>query len=450
MSLHIVILAAGKGTRMQSNLPKVLHKLGSKPLLEHVIQTAQSLHPQKIHVVCGADNTLIREHFQQYDINWTIQTEQLGTGHAVMQALPFVDHASQILILYGDVPLVTPTTLQQLIKNMPSDGINLLTAEFFDPSGFGRIVRDPTGTIKAIIEHKEASAAQLEINEINSGILTTTSKILRNYLPRLNKNNTQNEYYLTDIIALLVADKIPINSLVIPATEVIGVNDKLQLAKLERQYQNNLATNLMLQGLTIIDPTRFDLRGDLTFAQDSVIDINVILAGQVTIGANTCIGPNSFLKNVVIGNNVSIKANCVIEDAIIEDNCTIGPFARIRPGTHLQAQSRIGNFVEIKNTKLGKNSKANHLSYLGDTTVGEHVNIGAGTITCNYDGVTKHHTTIESGTFIGSNTSLVAPLKIGKNATIGAGSTITEDPPAEKLTIARARQITIKNWQRKK
>ena len=450
MSLHIIILAAGKGTRMKSNVPKVLHKLGPKPLLEHVIQTAQSLHPQKIHVVCGEDNALIRKHFQQYDINWTIQAEQLGTGHAVIQTLPSIAHTSQVLILYGDVPLVTQTTLQQLIKNMPTDGMNLLTAKFFDPSGFGRIVRDHTGIIKAIIEHKEASATQLEINEINSGILTTTSKVLRNYLPRLNKNNTQNEYYLTDIIALLVADGVPINSLLTTSTEVMGVNDKLQLAKLERQYQNNLATNLMQQGLTIIDPTRFDLRGDLTFAQDIVIDVNVILTEQVTIGANTYIGPNNFLKNVSIGNNVSIQANCVIEDAIIEDHCIIGPFARIRPGTHLQAQSRVGNFVEIKNTKLGKNSKANHLSYLGDTTVGEHVNIGAGTITCNYDGVAKHHTIIESGAFVGSNTALVAPLKIGKNATIGAGSTITEDPPAEKLTIARARQITIKNWCRKK
>ena len=451
MSLHIVILAAGKGIRMRSNLPKILHQLGNKPLLEHVIKTAQNLHPQKIHIVCGEDSALIQKHFKQYDINWVVQTEQLGTGHAVMQTLPFIEHASQILLLYGDVPLVTNTTLQQLNKTMPPDGINLLTTEFAEPSGFGRIIRDNSGAITAIIEHKEASPSQLQIKEINSGILATTSKVLRNYLPRLNKHNTQSEYYLTDIIAMLVADKIPVNSLLTAKPEeVMGINNKLQLAKLERQHQNDLATNLMLQGLTIMDPSRFDLRGDLTFACDVMLDINVVIEGQVAIDANTIIGPNNFLKNVSIGKNVTIKANCVIENAIIEDNCTVGPFARIRPDTHLEANSRIGNFVEIKNTKLGKNSKANHLSYLGDTTVGDNVNIGAGTITCNYDGINKHQTVIETGVFIGSNTALVAPIKIGKNAIIGAGSTITDNAPAEKLTIARAKQTTIENWQRKK
>jgi len=450
MSLHIIILAAGKGTRMRSHLPKVLHKLGGKPLLEYVIKTAYSLHPQKIHVVYGEGGSLVRTHLQQYDVNWIEQAKQFGTGHAVMQALPFIEHATQVLILYGDAPLVTATTLTQLVQGMPQDGMSLLTAEFFDPSGLGRIIRNDLGAIKAIIEHKDASPLQLHIKEINSGIIVTTSKILRDYLPRLAQHNAQGEYYLTDIIAMVVGDKLPINSLLISnPEEVTGINDQQQLAALERQYQKNLAINLMRQGLRLIDPSRFDLRGDLIIANDVVIDVNVVIEGKVSIDANTTIGPNNFLKNTRIGENVVIKANCVIEDVIIANNCIIGPFARIRPGTHLEEGAHIGNFVEIKNTKVGKNSKAGHLSYLGDTTIGDNVNIGAGTITCNYDGVNKNQTIIESGVFIGSNTSLVAPVKIKKNATIGAGSVITEDAPAEKLTIARAKQITIENWKRK-
>jgi bifunctional UDP-N-acetylglucosamine pyrophosphorylase/glucosamine-1-phosphate N-acetyltransferase len=451
MSLHIVILAAGKGTRMRSNLPKVLHKLGGKPLLEHVIKTAQNLHPQKIHVVYGEGGSLVRESLRQYDINWVEQTKQLGTGHAVMQALPFIEHASQVFILCGDVPLIKTATLEQLIRGMPQDGMNLLTAEFRDPSGLGRIMRDDSGAIKAIIEHKDATPAQLKIKEINSGVLVTTSKILRDYLPKLHQHNAQGEYYLTDIIAMLVSDNLPIDSLLITnPEEVTGINDHQQLANSERQYQKNLAAELMLQGLHLADPARFDLRGDLTISSDVTIDVNVVIEGEVSLGANTTIGPNNFLKNTHVGKNVIIKANCVIEAAIIADNCIIGPFARIRPGTRIEAGAHIGNFVEVKNTWLGKNSKANHLSYLGDTIIGENVNIGAGTITCNYDGVNKYKTLIEDGVFIGSNASLVAPVKIGKNATIGAGSVITEDAPAEKLTIARAKQITIENWKRKK
>jgi bifunctional UDP-N-acetylglucosamine pyrophosphorylase/glucosamine-1-phosphate N-acetyltransferase len=451
MSLHIIILAAGKGTRMRSSLPKVLHKLGDKPLLEHVIKTAQNLHPQKIHVVYGDGGSLVRESLGHYDINWIEQTKQLGTGHAVMQTLPFIEHASQVLILYGDVPLITPTILKQLIQEMPTTGVNLLTTEPHDPSGLGRIVRDDLGTIKAIVEHKDASPLQLQIKEINSGILVTTSKILRDYLPKLHPHNAQGEYYLTDIIAMLVKDGLPANSLLtLNSEEVTGINDKQQLATLERQYQKNLAANLMRQGLTLIDPARFDLRGDLIVSNDITIDINAVIEGKVSIDTNTIIGPNNYLKNVRIGKNVTIKANCVIEDATIGDNCTVGPFARIRPGTHLAEGARVGNFVEVKNTKIGKKSKANHLSYLGDTIIGEDVNIGAGTITCNYDGLEKHQTIIEAGVFIGSNTALIAPVKISKNATIGAGSVITNDAPEEKLTIARAQQVTIENWQRKK
>lgn len=451
MSLHIVILAAGKGTRMRSSLPKILHKLGGKPLLEHVIKTAQTLHPQKIHVIYGTHGSLVRECLKQYDVHWIEQTTQSGTGHAVMQAVPFIEHASQVLVLYADVPLITTTTLKQLIAHTPPNGMVLLTTEFADPSGLGRVIRNKLGAIKAIIEHKDASPLQLQIKEINSGILATTSKILRDYLPRLHQHNAQGEYYFTDVIALLVDDKIPVNSLCLTdPEEVIGINDQLQLAAAERRYQNKLAAKLMQQGLNLIDPSRFDLRGSLTVTTDVVIDINVVIEGANTIGANSIIGPNNFLKNVHIGKNVVIKPNCVIEDAKIDDNCIVGPFARIRPNTHLAAGAHLGNFVEVKNTKIGKNSKANHLSYLGDTIIGNNVNIGAGTITCNYDGVNKHQTTVEDGVFIGSNTSLVAPIKIGENATIGAGSVITEDAPANKLTIARTKQVIIEHWKRKK
>lgn len=450
MSLHIVILAAGKGTRMKSNLPKILHQLAGKPLLEHVIKTAQNLHPDKIHVVYGNGGSLARERLSQYDVNWVEQPKQLGTGHAVMQALPFIEHASRVLILYGDCPLITTATLEQLIREMPRDGVNLLTANFSDPNGLGRIVRDSLGSIQAIVEHKDATSTQLQFKEINSGLLVTTSKILRSYLPRLHSNNAQGEYYLTDIIAMLVSDHIPINSLITTyPEEVTGVNDNLQLAQLERQYQKNLAADLMRQGLRLIDPARFDLRGDLTCASDVTIDVNAVIEGQVSINTNSIIGPNNFLRNVKIGKNVVIRANCVIEDATIEDSCIIGPFARIRPGTHLEESAHVGNFVEIKNTAVGKRSKANHLSYLGDTIIGDEVNIGAGTITCNYDGADKHQTIIETGVFVGSNTSLVAPVKVGKNAIIGAGSVITQDAPEDKLTIARTQQVTVENWKRK-
>ncbi|HBC72032.1 MAG TPA: UDP-N-acetylglucosamine diphosphorylase/glucosamine-1-phosphate N-acetyltransferase [Coxiellaceae bacterium] len=449
--LHIIILAAGKGSRMHSSVPKVLHTLGGKPLLEHVIQTAQNLHPKKIHVVCSDNSTSIRECFNQYDINWVEQTKQLGTGHAVIQALPFIEQASQVLILYGDVPLISTTTLEQLIEDMPAEGLSLLTAKFSDPTGLGRIIRDNLGAITAIVEHKDASPLQQDIKEINSGILATTSKILRNYLPRLHQHNAQGEYYLTDIIAMLHTDGIPVNCLLaINPEEIAGVNDQKQLAKLERQYQKNIADNLMSQGLNLADPTRFDVRGNLTIGSDVTIDINVIIEGNVAIDTCTTIGPNNFLKNTRIGKNVTVKASCVIEGAIIDDNCIIGPFARIRPNSYLESGSRVGNFVEVKNTKIGKNSKASHLSYLGDTIIGNDVNIGAGTITCNYDGVDKHQTIIEDLVFIGSNTALIAPIKIGKGAMIGAGSVIATDAPADKLTVARVKQITIENWSRKK
>jgi bifunctional UDP-N-acetylglucosamine pyrophosphorylase / glucosamine-1-phosphate N-acetyltransferase len=448
-NLNIVILAAGKGTRMRSSLPKVLHNIGGKPLLEHVLKAAYELNPKKIHVIYGTAGELLKKSLAQYKINWIEQKKQLGTAHAVSQALPFIPRSSQVLILYGDIPLITTKTLKQLIS-ANNDSLGLLTAEFAEPAGLGRIMRDHTNKVVGIVEHKDATASQLLIKEINSGILITTAKILRNYLPRIHQHNAQGEYYLTDMIALLAKDNFAINTLLIPhSEELIGINDQQQLAQAERQYQNNQAAKLMLQGLNLKDPARFDLRGELTIANDITIDINTVIEGVSSIEANTNIGPNNFLKNVTIGKNVVIKANCVIEDAIIEDNCIIGPFARIRPGTHLKKGVHIGNFVEIKNAKIGKGSKANHLSYLGDIIIGNKVNIGAGTITCNYDGVNKYQTVIANNAFIGSNTSLVAPVKIGKESVIGAGSVITKNAPAKKLTIARTRQITIKTWERK-
>jgi len=451
MPLHIVILAAGKGTRMKSHLPKVLHKIGNISLLEHVVMTVQKLCPETIHVIHGDNGDLLKASLRAYSINWVEQAKQLGTAHAVMQALPFLQNSGKVLILYGDVPLIEQKTLVRLIENLPLNGISLLTANFADPTGLGRIIRNESGSVKAIIEDKDATFLQLQIKEINSGIMVTTHQILDHYLNKIQTHNAQNEFYLTDIINMLAVDGLPVKSIAVGnQEEVLGVNDKKQLAQLERYYQKKSTNNLMEQGLILLDPARFDLRGNLTISQDIVIDINVIIEGAVSIGENTHIQANNYIKNTAIGKNVVIKSNCVIEDAVIEDGCIIGPFARIRPGTHLQQGSHVGNFVELKNTKLGKNSKANHLSYLGDATIGDRVNIGAGTITCNYDGENKYKTIIEDQAFIGSNTSLVAPVTIGKEAVIGAGSVITANACEKKLTLARTKQITLDNWQRKK
>jgi bifunctional UDP-N-acetylglucosamine pyrophosphorylase / glucosamine-1-phosphate N-acetyltransferase len=450
-NLQIIILAAGKGTRMFNPiLPKVLHEIGGRPLLWHVIKTAKSLDPKKIHVVYGEGGDLVTKYFTDENVNWIEQRERLGTGHAVMQVIPHLEHASQILILYGDVPLITAETLKQLIAATPQEGLGLLSAEFNDPTGFGRIVRNESNKVKAIVEHKDATTDERKIKEINTGILVTSSKILRDYLPCLKKRNAQKEYYLTDLISLLHADNILINCLQAQNSyEVYGINDHKELAMIERVYQKNLAKNFMLQGLGLIDPERFDVRGDCNFGTNVIIDVNVIIEGQVSVGSGTKIGPNNFLKNVNIGNNVTIKANCFIEDAVISDNCIVGPFARIRPQTFLDEGAEVGNFAEVKNTKIGKKSKTHHVSYLGDTIVGAGVNIGAGTITCNYDGKNKYQTIIEDGAFVGSNTSIVAPVKIGKKAVIGAGSVLTENAPADKLTLARSRQTTVEGWKRK-
>jgi bifunctional UDP-N-acetylglucosamine pyrophosphorylase/glucosamine-1-phosphate N-acetyltransferase len=434
MKLNIVILAAGEGKRMYSSLPKVLHQVGGVSMLEHVINAARSLNPEVIHVVHGNGGDRVKNTLKHLRVRWIRQKQQLGTGHAVLQAIPHIADNSRVLILYGDVPLISKELLQTLVKGTPNDQFGLIVANLDDPSGFGRIIRDQNDNVIAIVEQKDANEKQLKISEINTGILLAPAKQLKGYLTKLSNHNKQGEYYLTDVIDIAVADGCRVKG--VTATkpeEIFGANDKYQLALLEGYYQQQKAKQLMLQGLTLVDPKRFDIRGKLEFGKDVVIDVNVVIKGKVKLG-----------------NNVQILPNCVIEDAVIEDNCIIGPFARIRPGTRVKCNAHIGNFVELKNTEFGMNSKANHLTYLGDATVGKDVNIGAGTITCNYDGVNKYRTVIDDNAFIGSDTMLVAPVKVGKNSTIGAGSTITENTPANQLTIARNKQVTIKGWQRPK
>jgi bifunctional UDP-N-acetylglucosamine pyrophosphorylase / glucosamine-1-phosphate N-acetyltransferase len=448
--LHVIVLAAGKGQRMMSDLPKVLHCLGGKPLLERVIDTARQLQPETTHVVYGNGGSMVSQALKHLPVRWVEQPELLGTGHAVLQALPYCPDEGRVLILYGDVPLISVESLKNLLETTPPDALGLIVAELPNPDGFGRIIRDQNGRITAIVEHRDASEQQRAIKEINTGIMTAPARDLKKWLPQLKNANRQNEYYLTDIIALAAAASIPVYGAKSACNEETrGVNDRAELAALERFYQQRTALELMRKGVTLADPARLDVRGDVSIAADVSIDINVILEGRVVIGKNSRIGPHVVLKNVEIGEDVEILAHSVIEGAVIADHCQVGPFARIRPESVLEAKVKVGNFVEVKKSRLGLGSKANHLSYLGDAEIGAQVNIGAGTITCNYDGKNKHQTHIADGAFIGSNTSLVAPVSIEKNATIGAGSTITRDAPADTLTVARARQTTIKGWRRK-
>jgi bifunctional UDP-N-acetylglucosamine pyrophosphorylase / glucosamine-1-phosphate N-acetyltransferase len=450
MKLHVVILAAGKGQRMMSDLPKVLHPLGGVPLLQRVISTACQLNPEVIHVVYGNGGSRVSQELSHLPVNWVEQQELLGTGHAVLQALPHCPADSRILILYGDVPLISLESLKTLLESTPSDALGLIVAELPNPTGFGRIIRDKSGKITAIVEHRDASEVQRAIKEINTGIITAPARELKKWLPQLKNANQQKEYYLTDIISLAVGEGMVVyGSKATCNEETRGVNDRAELAELERIYQRQTALKLMRQGVTIADPNRLDVRGEVSIAADVFLDINVILEGKVVIGKHSRIGANVCLKDVEIGENVEILPQSVIEGAQIGDHCQVGPFARVRPGTVMAEGVKIGNFVEVKKSVIGAGSKANHLSYLGDAVIGSQVNIGAGTITCNYDGVNKHPTHIADGAFIGSNTSLVAPTSIGANATIGAGSTITRDAPADALTVARARQTTIKGWRRK-
>ena len=448
MSLDIVILAAGQGTRMRSALPKVLHPVAGKAMLGHVIDTARLLKPQGIHVVIGHGAELVRERLAADDLNFVLQSEQLGTGHAVAQALPALS-AERVLILYGDVPLIEVETLQRLLQQVSEQQLGLLTVNLNDPTGYGRIVRDEQGVVKAIVEHKDASAEQRLIREGNTGILAVPGKKLGDWLGRLSNSNAQGEYYLTDVIAMAVTDGLVVaTEQAADEMEVLGANDRIQLSQLERHYQYRAARRLMVQGVTLIDPARFDLRGEATVGRDVSIDINVILEGQVVIEDGVQIGPNCVIKNSILRKGAIVKANSHLEGAEVGEGADCGPFARLRPGSVLGARAHVGNFVELKNAKLGEGAKAGHLSYLGDAEIGARSNIGAGTITCNYDGANKFRTVLGEDVFIGSNSALVAPVTLGDGATTGAGSVITADVPAKTLAVGRAKQRNIEGWKR--
>ena len=449
--LEVVILAAGKGTRMNSKLPKVLHELAGEPLLAHVIRTVQQINPKATHVVFGhgADTVLAR--FENVGANWVVQSEQMGTAHAVKTAMPNIGPNSIVLIVYGDIPLVSADELLALAKTVGSNRLALLTAKFEDPSGYGRIIRNKQGTVMKCVEHKDAGAEQLKINEVNTGFIAARAADLAHWLEQVGNQNAQKEYYLTDIIAIAVKEGAEVADIqASDPVSVLGVNTKAELAFLERYYQSKRAAYFLEQGVTIIDPSRFDARGDIRFGTDCVIDVNVVLEGPLEIGHGVHIEAHNVLRRSKIGDNVQVKSQCVIEDAEIGSGTVVGPFARIRPGARIADHVHIGNFVEIKNSNLAAGTKVNHLSYVGDSTVGRNVNIGAGVITCNYDGANKHRTEIEDDVFVGSNSQLVAPVRLGRGVTIGAGSTITDDVPADNLAITRIPQKHVKGWRRPK
>lgn len=449
MHLGVLILAAGEGTRMCSRQPKVLHELAGKPLLAHVIETARSITPDAITVVYGHGGEAVPGRLGAPDLAWVEQQERLGTGHAVMQAIPQLRRTDWVLILYGDVPLIGGSTLLSLMASLSTTDLALLTVDLADPTGYGRILRDKDDRVVRIVEQKDASERELEIREINTGIMAVKRERLEGWLGRLENNNAQNEYYLTDIIAMAVDEGVNIG-VVHPVCEeeVMGINDRKQLAYLERHYQRRYAEDLMRAGASLADPDRIDVRGRLSVGRDVFIDFNVLFEGEVRLGDGVRVGPNVCIRNSTLGEGVEIRANSVVDDAEIGPGCLIGPFARIRPETRLEDHVHVGNFVEIKKSQVASRSKINHLSYIGDTSVGREVNIGAGTITCNYDGANKHRTVIGDRAFIGSDTQLVAPVSVGEGATIGAGSTITRDAPAERLTLSRAQQISVESWQR--
>jgi bifunctional UDP-N-acetylglucosamine pyrophosphorylase / glucosamine-1-phosphate N-acetyltransferase len=447
--LDIVILAAGKGTRMKSALPKVLHPVGGKPLLQHVVDTAKRLSATAVHLVVGHGAEQVQTQMAGQGLTFSRQEQQLGTGHAVMQAMDKLQGDGVVLILYGDVPLISTATLELLLAQVTAERLGLLTVNLQDPTGYGRILRDNQGDVLAIVEQKDATPEQLRIREGNSGVMAMHTACLRRWLPLLSNQNAQGEYYLTDVIALAVKEGVKIAA--VTATdelEVLGVNNRQQQAQLERAYQMQQADALMRNGLTLRDPARFDLRGSLEVGQDCIVDVNVVFEGDNRLADGVYIGPNCTIKNASIGPGVQIYAGCVIENAVIEQGCTVGPMARLRPGTHLKAEAKIGNFVEVKKAVIGEGSKVSHLSYIGDAVLGADVNVGAGTITCNYDGVNKHITQIGDNCFVGANSTLVAPIKVGDNATIAAGSTITTHVQKDELVVARTRQRHIEGWQR--
>lgn len=446
--LNIVILAAGMGKRMRSSVPKVLHKLGGKPLLKHVVETARVLSPVKICVVYGHGGEIVREVVTDEDIIWTEQEEQLGTGHALRQALPVIDQDGMTLVLFGDVPLVRIETLQKLIHSSDQESCGLLTANLSSPKGYGRIIRINDNVV-AIVEEKDATLEQKLIQEINTGVMVIPNRLLHNWLPKLENSNQQQEYYLTDIISMAVNDDVSVTA-VQPTDnwEILGVNSKIHLESLERIYQLELARKLLEEGVGLIDAASINIRGELQCGRDVEIDVNCIFEGKVVLGDNVCIHANCILKNVTIAAGTVIAPYSLIEDSEIGKNCKIGPYARIRPGTKLADRVHIGNFVEIKNSTIASGSKASHLSYIGDTLMGQNVNVGAGTITCNYDGANKYKTIIEDNVFIGSDTQFIAPVTVAEGATIGAGSTITRNVPSGQLTLSRAKQVTVTGWNR--
>ncbi|MFA5911986.1 MAG: bifunctional UDP-N-acetylglucosamine diphosphorylase/glucosamine-1-phosphate N-acetyltransferase GlmU [Burkholderiales bacterium] len=445
--MNVVILAAGQGKRMHSDLPKVLHRLAGKPLLAHVIATARSLEPGVICIVYGHGGEAVREAIAEPGLIWAMQEPQLGTGHALAQALPHLDRKAPTLVLYGDVPLTRAHTLQALCQ-AAGKGMALLTVELDDPQGYGRIVRS-RGKIVRIVEEKDASAAERALREINTGIMVLPTARLKDWLAGLKNKNAQKEYYLTDVVAAAVKDKVPVHSAHPSAAwETLGVNSKAQLAELERVFQRQGADALMRNGVTLADPARIDVRGSLACARDVAIDVNCVFEGEVVLGEGVSVGANCVLRDVRVGAGTRIEPFCHLQQADIGVRCRIGPYARLRPGTELAEDVHIGNFVEVKASQIAARSKANHLAYVGDTTVGRDVNIGAGTITCNYDGANKHRTVIEDEAFIGSDTQLVAPVRVGKGATLGAGTTLTRDAPAGALTVSRAKQVTISSWKR--
>ncbi len=447
--LEVIILAAGQGKRMHSDTPKVLHQLAGRPLLAHVLDTARVLEPGAIHVVYGHGGEQVRAAFAAAQLNWAYQAEQKGTGHAVAQALPAVANEAVVLVLYGDVPLVRPETLRHLLAAAGQNGLALLTAELAEPGAYGRIVRDQTGSVVKIVEAADASPAEAAVREVNTGFLAAPASKLKKWVGSLRNHNVQGEYYLTDIIAMAVADGVRIATRAPQdISEVVGVNSKQELAYVERLHQRQHAERLMSQGVTLRDPARLDVRGELVCGRDVVIDVNIVFEGRVVLGDRVQVGPNNVIRDCTIGADTQILPNCVIEEADIGSRCRIGPFSRLRPGNRIADAVHIGNFVEVKKSEVGEGSKMNHLSYIGDSTIGSHVNIGAGTITCNYDGANKHRTIIGDNVFVGSNTALVAPVTVGEGATIGAGSVITREAPAGALTLSRAEQKTRAGWKR--
>jgi bifunctional UDP-N-acetylglucosamine pyrophosphorylase/glucosamine-1-phosphate N-acetyltransferase len=447
MPLEIIVLAAGQGKRMRSQLPKVLHRLAGRPLLAHALATARQLAPQRIVVVHGHGAEQVRAELAGAQVEWVLQAEQLGTGHAVQQAMPCISPDAEVLIVYADVPLVRAETLRRL-ADAARDGVAVLTAELADATGYGRIVRAGGGTIARIVEHKDASAEILSIREINAGFMAAGARRLSQWLGKISNRNAQREYYLTDVVSLAVAEGLPVRPVkVADAWEAAGVNSKRELAELERRFQLEEANRLLEAAVTLADPARIDVRGELFCAADVAIDVNCVFEGRVTLGEGVRVGPNCVLRNVSVGAGSEVLAFSHLEDSEVGARCRLGPYARLRPGNRLADEVHVGNFVELKASRIGKGSKANHLSYIGDSEIGARVNVGAGTITCNYDGVSKSRTVIEDDCFIGSDTTLVAPVRIARGSYIGAGSTINKDTPAGQLTVARARQVSVPSWK---